>query len=614
MNAIIPGALHFGDESCTFTVWAPYARQVSVRLLPPRGRTLPLIPGPRGYHSATVSDVPAGTRYLYVLDGREHPDPASRYQPEGVNGPSEICNRGFRWTDGEWRGLGLQGYVIYELHVGVFTPEGSLDAIVPRLKQLRDLGITAVELMPVAQFPGERNWGYDGSYPYAVQNSYGGPQALKRFVDACHEAGLAAVLDVVYNHFGPEGNHAGEFGPYFTDRYRTPWGPAINFDGQGSDEVRRFFIENALYWLREFHFDALRLDALHAILDTSASPFLAELSAEVTKLRRQVDRKLYLIGESDLNDPRLIRERERGGLGLHAQWSDDFHHALHVLLTGEPDGYYADFGSVKDLAAAWCEGYTYSGQYSAYRQRKHGAPAADVPPWRFVVCAQNHDQVGNRAAGDRLSSIVSFDRLKVAAACVLLSAHVPLLFMGEEYGETAPFQYFVHHSDQALIEAVRNGRRSEFEAFRWRGEIPDPQDAGTFINSRLHWEWREQGRHKVLITWYAELLRLRTEEPLFTAIEAVAEQVQVFESHRILLLRRSAEGRGILLACNFADTAREVEVDLPAGWWLRLADSSSAAWGGPGSTVPEKLNGTGKAKLRLQPNSLVVLSMQEGRK
>lgn len=613
MNALIPGALHSGDQSCTFTVWAPRARQVSVKLLPPRGRVVPLIPAERGYHSAAVADVPAGARYLFLLDGKERPDPASRYQPEGVHGPSEVCSRGFGWTDGEWRGIALQDYVTYELHVGTFTPEGSLDAIVPRLRQLRDLGVTAVELMPVAQFPGERNWGYDGSYPYAVQHSYGGPQALKRFVDACHATGLAVVLDVVYNHFGPEGNYAGDFAPYFSDRYRTPWGPALNFDGPGSDEVRRFFIENVRYWLRECHIDALRLDALHAILDMSATPFLAELSADVAQLRRQTGRKLYLIGESDLNDPRLIRERERGGMGLHAQWSDDFHHALHVLLTGERSGYYADFGSVKHLAAAWCEGYTYTGQYSAYRQRKHGAPAADLPPWRFVVCAQNHDQVGNRAAGDRLSAGASFERLKLAAACVILSPHLPLLFMGEEYGESAPFPYFVHHSDAALIEAVRSGRRAEFESFQWQGEVPDPQAVETFTSARLHWEWREQGRHRLLLAWYTELLRVRRENPLVTLIEAVQERVQLFEARKVLLLHRNAAGRRLLLAANFGDAPCELEVELPAGRWLRLLDSSADAWGGTGSTVPERLDSAGTARLRLQPGCLVALGTPEGR-
>ena len=585
---------------------------MSVRLLPPLDTVVPLIREDRGYHTVAVTAVPSGTRYFYVLDGGvERPDPASRCQPEGVHGPSEVCGRDFHWTDGAWRGIPLHDYVLYELHVGAFTPEGNFDAVIPRLRELRSLGITAIELMPVAQFPGERNWGYDGSYPYAVQHSYGGPEALKRLVDACHNVGLAAVLDVVYNHFGPDGNYAGDFGPYFTDRYQTPWGRAINFDGPGSDEVRRFFIENALYWMRDFHFDALRLDALHAILDTSATPFLAELSTEVAQVHQETGRWVYLIGESDLNDPRLIRKRGRGGLGLDAQWSDDFHHAVHTLLTGERTGYYVDFGSVQQLATAWSEGYAYTGQYSAYRQRRHGAPAVDLPPCRFVVCAQNHDQVGNRAMGDRLSTCVRFEQLKLAAACILLSPHVPLLFMGEEYGETAPFPYFVHHSDSALIEAVRRGRREEFEAFRWQGEIPDPQDAGTFLSAKLDWAKRGTGHHHVLLSWHRELLRLRTDVPLLRQCDSVEELVRVYGSYKAMLVQRSGTGTTLLLALNFGDVAWDGGVLLPQGRWVRLLDSADSAWLGPGgSKTGQTLDSDGRVELHLCPNSAVLLSTQ----
>jgi len=610
MTGRVPGARCLGDDCCTFTVWAPSVQHVAVRLLPPLDRVVPLIREDHGYHSATVTDVPAGTRYLYVLDAEvERPDPASRCQSEGVHGPSEVCSRDFHWTDGAWRGIPLQDYVMYELHVGAFTPEGTFDAVIPRLQELRSLGITAIELMPVAQFPGERNWGYDGSYPYAVQNSYGGPEALKRLVDACHCAGLAAVLDVVYNHFGPDGSYAGDFGPYYTDRYHTPWGRAINFDGPGSDEVRRFFIENALCWMREFHFDALRLDALHAILDMSATPFLAELSREVEQVRQETGRRLYLIGESDLNDPRLIRERERGGLGLDAQWSDDFHHALHVLLTGERTGYYADFGSVEQLATAWREGYTYAGQYSTYRQMRHGAPATDLPPHCFVVCAQNHDQVGNRAMGDRLSTCVSFEQLKLAAACVLLSPHAPLLFMGEEYGETAPFPYFVHHSDLALIDAVRKGRRKEFEGFGWQGDVPNPQDVATFRSAKLDWAKRGEGHHRTLLSWYRELLRVRREQPLLTQSVVVEEHVQSFESDKTLVVRRQGERATLVLAFNFCDTARDARVVLPEGRWVKLLDSADEGWGGPGSETSRGLESGGQARLHIQPHSVVLLSI-----
>jgi maltooligosyltrehalose trehalohydrolase len=359
--------------------------------------------------------------------------------------------------------------------VGTFTPEGTFEAIIPHLDELRELGITAVELMPVAQFPGTRNWGYDGVYPFAVQNSYGGPEGLKRLVNACHGRGIAVVLDVVYNHLGPEGNYLWDFGPYFTDRYKTPWGSAINFDGPHSDPVRRLFIENALYWVTEFRMDGLRIDAVHGILDFSAYPFLEELASAVHEKAERLNRRVYVIAESDLNDTRVIRSRELGGYGLDAQWNDDFHHALHTLLTEDQTGYYQDFGRLGDLVKAFREGFVCSGQYSSYRRRRHGNSSRDIPAGCFVVFAQNHDQVGNRMRGERLSQLVCRERMKLAAGVVFLSPFIPLLFMGEEYGETAPFPYFISHSDADLVEAVRRGRREEFAAFGWSQEPPDPQ-------------------------------------------------------------------------------------------------------------------------------------------
>src|SRR6185503_2081252 len=405
----------------------------------------------------------------------------------------------FDWQDQTWKGLPLPDYLIYELHVGTFTAEGTFDAAISYLDGLRELGITAIELMPVAQFPGNRNWGYDGVYPYAVQNSYGGPLALKRLVQACHERGLAAILDVVYNHLGREGNYLRELGHYFTDRYRTPWGDAVNFDGPHSDEVRRFFIENALYWITEFHFDALHLDAAHPIFEHSARPFLAELSEAVHRRGEELHRLVYLIPEISMNDVRLILPRQQGGCGCDAQWNDDFHHSLHTLLTGERTGYYQDFGRIEHLVKSLREGFVYTGQDSQYRQRRHGNSARAVPSRRFVICCQNHDQVGNRQLGERLSQLVSFEDLKLAAAVVLLSPCIPLLFMGEEYGETAPFLYFISHSDPDLIEAVRQGRRAEFAAFDWRGEVPDPQDEATFLSAKLRHELRESGQNKMLL-------------------------------------------------------------------------------------------------------------------
>jgi len=460
-----------------------------------------------------VADANAGVgaQYKFLLpDGRELPDPASRFQPDGVHGASAVFDaRRFGWTDEAFRARPLKETIIYELHVGTFTQQGTFSAAIRRLDLLADLGITAVEIMPVAQFPGGRNWGYDGVYPFAAQNTYGGPGGLQEFVDAAHARGLSVILDVVYNHLGPEGNYLAAFGPFFTARYHTPWGDAINYDEAHSDPVREYFFQNALWWLREFHVDALRLDAVHGIFDFSAQHFLAELKERLKKLSVETGRALYLIAESDLNDARLLRCPDRGGYGLDAQWSDDFHHSVHTLLTGETGGYYQDFGSIDDLETVLREGWRYSGRYSRYRKRHHGNSPKGIRPERFVVCAQNHDQVGNRAVGDRLTQIVDFESLKLAAGITLLSPFVPLLFMGEEYGETHPFQYFTSHSDPALIEAVRKGRREEFAAFGWRGDLPDPQSEETFKRSTLDYTIRDTEPHASLWKFYKTLIGIR---------------------------------------------------------------------------------------------------------
>ncbi len=607
-----PGAYALPDGSCRFVVWAPSTTQVEVHLQPPLIGPGALKAIGKGYHSGTIPDVPPGTRYTYVLDSsKELPDPASRYQPDGVHGPSELCASDYAWTDTRWRGIPLKDYIIYELHTGTFTAEGTFDAIIPVLPGLRELGVTAIELMPVAQFPGHRNWGYDGAYPYAVQNSYGGPAGLKRLVDACHRHGLAAILDVVYNHFGPEGNYAADFGPYFTETYRTPWGSAINFDGPGSDEVREFFIGNAIYWLDEFHFDALRLDALHAILDTSPIPFLQELSGAVSDLRVRSGRLLYLIGESDLNDPRLIRDRNRGGLGIDAQWSDDFHHALHVTLTGEDKGYYADFEGSNDLAHAMRQGFVYTGQYSRYRRRRHGAPPEDPAPERFVVCAQNHDQVGNRKVGDRLTTLVPFERLKFAAACVLLSPYIPLLFMGEEYGEPAPFPYFVSHSDEKLIEAVRKGRAAEFASFQWDGDLPDPQNESTFHSARLDRSLARSGRHQALLNLYTELIALRKTLPALSCMSGAFHTESVSKSRNVLTAVRNDGQHRTALLLNCSGESEMTRIELPEGDWYTRLDTADRRWAGPGATVPTHVKSAGKVELTPGPWSAVVLA--EGR-
>jgi maltooligosyltrehalose trehalohydrolase len=576
--------------TCRFTVWAPFRKSVTVRILSAGDRLVPMERDARGNWQAHVEDAGPGTRYLFRLDGEtERPDPASHFQPENVHGPSAVIDHAaFHWGDDSWKGIPLPSMVMYELHIGTFTSEGTFDAAIPRLDNLRDLGVTAVELMPVAQFPGERNWGYDGVYPFAVQNSYGGPEGLKRFVNACHDRGLAAILDVVYNHLGPEGNYLRDFGPYFTDRYRTPWGQAINFDGPYSDDVRSYFIANALHWITQYHIDALRIDAIHGIFDCSARHFLQELGEIVHLHAQSVRREVYVIPESDLNDVRVIRPVEVGGYGLDAQWNDDFHHAIHTLLTGERTGYYEDFGKIDHLAKALREGFVYSGEYSSFRKRRHGSSSKDRPGHQFVVFSQNHDQVGNRMRGERLSMLAPFEALKLAAGAVLLAPNIPLLFMGEEYGEDTPFLYFVDHSDLGLIEAVRMGRKDEFKHFRWEGEPPDPQDERTFLASKINWVERGQGKHAVLLEFYRTLIKLRREVPALSELDRNRLAVSAVADSRVITLRQwnglgTSHAYGIF---NFETNDINITVSAPEGRWRKLVDSADKAWNGPGTMTP----------------------------
>jgi maltooligosyltrehalose trehalohydrolase len=594
---------------CDFLVWAPRAKNVEVHIVAPQDRFFPMEPLPRGYFHACVQEAGTGTLYRYRLDGKiERPDPASRLQPQGVHGPSQVVGREFTWQDESWRGLSLRDFVLYEIHVGTFTRKGTFEAILARLPDLQALGVTALEIMPVAQFPGTRNWGYDGVYPFAVQDSYGGPAGLKTFVNACHQQGFAVVLDVVYNHLGPEGNYLNDFGPYFTDVYHTPWGQAVNYDRPHSDEVRRFFIENALQWIAEFHVDALRLDAVHAIVDPSARPFLQELGLAVHRRAAQQQWPAFLMPESDRNDARLVSEPALGGVGLDAVWNDDFHHALHVLLTGEKNGYYEDFGTIDQLARAFSEGFVYSGQYSRYRRRSHGNSSLDTPGERLVVFSQNHDQVGNRQVGDRLSSLVSFAGAKLAAGVVLLSPFLPLLFMGEEYGETAPFQYFVSHGDPALIDAVRKGRAAEFAHFGWEGQIPDPQAEETFRRCILNWELRSAGQHRLLLAFYAELLRLRRELRPLSNLDKHCLEAVALENSRTLFLRRWSGDDQVVIVFHFGEGESETDLPVPEGEWTKRLDSSARVWGGDGSNSLENILSSGKYRLCLNPQSFVLFS------
>jgi len=567
------------EEGTRFSVWAPNAKRVDV-VLERDGGCFPLRAGEGGEFAADVAAAKAGTDYRYRLDGGEpRPDPVSRWQPEGVHGPSRVVDpSAFRWTDAKWKGLEMADYVIYELHVGTFTAAGTFDAAIDRLPELKALGLTAIEIMPVAEFPGSRNWGYDGVALYAPHSAYGGPEALRRLVNAAHEAGLAVVLDVVYNHVGPEGNYLPLYGPYFTETYKTPWGQAVNYDGPDSPGVRRFVIDNALYWVTEYHVDALRLDAIHGIYDFGARHILQELVERVHAQGKALGRKVQVIAESDLNDPRVIRPPDVGGLGFDAQWSDDFHHAVHALLTGEDKGYYSDFGGVDPVAKAIGQRFVYDGRHSAHRRRHHGAPVGDISGDHFVVCMQNHDQVGNRAAGDRLTTILSFEQQKLAAALLLLSPYVPLLFMGEEYGETNPFQYFVSHGDSKLVESVREGRRKEFEAFGWGDELPDPQSDETFARSKLDWQKIARSPHRELRALYRDLLRLRQMEPALRPGDA-SVNVNHDAARRWLTVELSpAEGNAVVALYNLADSGQAVPLPNGDDGWDPLLSTDDAPY------------------------------------
>jgi len=535
-------------------VWAPRAAEVELECC---GRAAGMARGEGGWWMLDTPLVEHGVDYAFRIDGEgPFPDPRSGWQPGGVHGPSRWVDHGrFAWSDEGWRQPPLGSAVIYELHVGTFTPEGTFEAVIGRLDHLLSLGVTHLELMPVAEFPGTRGWGYDGVDLYAPHHAYGGPEGLKRLVDACHCKGLAVVLDVVYNHLGPSGNYLSRFGPYFTSRYATPWGEAVNLDGPNSDEVRRFFLDNALMWLRDYHLDGLRIDAVHAILDTSATHFLEALSAEVRQLESHLGRSCVLIAESDLNDPRLVRPSEVGGYGLDAQWNEDFHHALHAVLTGEGHGYYADFGSLGHLARTLTRGFAYDGRFSVFRQRTHGRPAGGLPGSRFVGCLQNHDQVGNRARGDRTGQLLSLGQLRIGAALVLLSPFVPMLFQGEEWGASNPFLYFTDHEETELAEAVRCGRREEFAAFEWDPDtIPDPQSADTFLQSRLVWEERDQEPHSSLLDWHRSLRELRSTIPDLTEDLLSAMSVACDDAAGWLVMSR---GR-ISVVCNLNSTEQVI--------------------------------------------------------
>lgn len=599
--------VQFKDGKAHVQVWAPFASKVVLRN-ETTDKEFPLKKS-KFYWTLITEGLRVNDLYRFSLnDGNFLPDPASLSQPQGVFGPSQAIDIStFSWTDKSWTNHPLGDYVVYELHVGTFTREGTFDGVVSKLDYLKDLGITAIEIMPVAQFSGARNWGYDGVFPFAVQNSYGGAFAFQQMVDACHAKGIAVILDVVYNHFGPEGNVFEKYGRYLTEKYKTPWGKAINFDDAYCDPVREYFIQNALMWLNDFHVDALRLDAVHAIKDFSPKHIVDEMMEAVEKRNTICGSEKYLIAEIDLNDSIFIRSKDDCGFGVNAQWIDEFHHALRVACGQEQTGYYADFSGVEDLAKAFRDGYVYTGQYSKERNRKFGTSTKGISGDKFVVFSQNHDQVGNRMMGERTAQLVSFELLKVMAAVVLVSPFVPLLFMGEEWAASSPFTYFVDFEDEELLENIQKGRAKEFEAFHADGKAPVPHAEETFLNAKLDWEEQNEARHKTMLAYYKKLIALRKNEPALKNYDR--DWVEVFHDSEqgVLIVERSFKEQRLLCLFNFSKNQRTAHFDSTAAPMHVLLSSCDKKWLGPHDLLFELTSGN----INMHPESVLLLAHQD---
>jgi maltooligosyltrehalose trehalohydrolase len=559
---------------------------MSLKIVAPEARTLPMERGADDVFEAVVPAVGPGADYLYVLDGsKERPDPCSRHQPHGVHGPSRVVSIDFAWSDQAWPGLELGDLILYELHTGTFTPEGTFETVIPKLDHLRELGVTAIELMPVGQFPGHRNWGYDGVYPYAPQASYGGPEGLRRLVNEAHRRGIGVLIDVVYNHLGPEGNYLADFGPYFSPKYKTPWGEAINFDGPDSDPVRAYFRDNALYWLTDFHVDGLRFDAIQTIFDMGARHFLEETSAAFHDRARELGRRALVVAESDLNDVRVIHPAERNGFGFDAQWCDDFHHAVSAAVTGTRHGYFGEYSDLADVAKAIREGFVYDGRYAPHRRRRHGKSSAQEPGLKLFVFVQNHDQIANAWHGQRLSKTASPGQQRIAAALLFAHPGVPMLFMGQEYSETAPFDFFTSHSDAELVAAVRRGRAEEFRGVGL-AHPPDPQDDRTFVASKLDWSLAENEAHLRTLRLYRDLIALRKGLAALRSGRKDVTVVRSSESPRWMTVERG-DGRGerVVFLFNFEDAAETIPLEAPPGTYRPVLSTDDVRYGGEGAPV-----------------------------
>jgi maltooligosyltrehalose trehalohydrolase len=540
-------------------IWAPLAERVDIVT---GEKKIGLQRGEHGYWNSTTKEISAGTKYKVSVDGADPlPEPASLSQLEGVHGACSIVDLiNYKWKDTSWKNIPLEQYVIYELHTGTFSPQQSFEGIISKIPYLKSLGVTAIEIMPVGQFPGSRNWGYDGVFPFAVQDSYGGADGLQRLVDACHSKKIAVILDVIYNHIGPEGNYLSQFGPYFTDKYKTPWGQALNFDDAWSDGVREYFIENALMWFRDFHIDGLRMDAVHAIKDLGPTHLIKEIKQHVDELSKLTGRNYYLIAEMDLNDPVFINPIEKGGYGADAQWIDEFHHALRVASGQKPEGYYLDFNGVEHLAKSYNDAYVYDGQFSEHRKKIFGTKT-DNPGNQFVVFSQNHDHTGNRMLGERTSQLVSKNMCKLMAAAVMVSPYIPMLFMGEEWAESNPFLYFISHTDKELAALVNKGRKEEFSSFKWQGEAPDPRLEETFTNSMLQWNLVEKDEHKEMFDYYQELIKLRKTQPALNNTDRKRTLAEVDANTKVLKLQRWSDDQHLECYMNFSDSVQPLSLE-----------------------------------------------------